>query len=324
MTTSTENAVRDHIVKVNDTFGMPNVPDSLVALGFANDTHPLIPKADENYVFRRENLNRVLDYLDDPYGKGFFVWGHSGTGKTSMVYQVASRLNWPVQAVNGHMKLDFDDLCGCWKMGKDGMEWIYGPLAIAVREGHIFVLNECDRVDPGQLVGLHDVLEGHPLKIAGKGDEFIPVHPNFRIMCTANSPGSGDQTGLYAGVNILDQAFMARFRTVRVHYPSIEVEDELLARKSPDIPSSIRTKMITFANIIRKLFIGDDSSDAQPLTVTMSTRELDLWAHLVLKYRGAPNAYEYALNEVVLERTEPEQQTAILRIAKDVFGDDWS
>ncbi|MEK9722454.1 MAG: AAA family ATPase, partial [Rhodospirillaceae bacterium] len=63
-------------------------------------------------------------------------------------------------------RMEFDDLVGQWKLGKGGeMTWVDGPLTQAMRLGHIFILNDADRADPGQLVGLHDILEGRPLLV---------------------------------------------------------------------------------------------------------------------------------------------------------------
>jgi cobaltochelatase CobS len=50
---------------------------------------------------------------------------------------------------------------------------------------------------------------------------------------------------------------------------------------------------------------------------------LQRWACLALDFKSAPNALEYALERTVLLRAQPEERTAILRIAKDVFGELW-
>ena len=203
------------------------------------------------------------------------------------------------------------------------MEFVYGPLSVAMRDGHLFILNEVDRADPGQLAALHDVLEGHPLVIATNGGEVIHAHQNFRFIVNGNSVGSGDSTGLYQGVNQLDIAFLDRFRMVHVDYPTEDVELMILEKKAPDLPEELRKKMVRVANQIRRLFIGGEET-ATPLTITMSTRTLCRWAKLALAFRNAPNALSYSLNQAFLAKAEPEQRIAIERIAQDIFGTSWS
>jgi cobaltochelatase CobS len=290
---------------------------------FTDDNHFSIPLLDGKYQFRKELLRDVLAFLRDPDGDGFYFFGHYGTGKTSLPYQIAARLNYPVQSYTAHGRMEFDDLVGTWKLVNGTMEFLHGPLAIAMREGHIFILNEIDQADPGQLAGLHDIIEGHPLVIATNGGVVIRAHKDFRFIVNGNSNGTGDSTGLYQGVNQLNIAFMDRFRVVEVGYPSEDIEASILESKSPELPEQIRTNMIAIANKVRRLYIGGEET-ATPLTITMSTRALCRWAKLAVVFRNAPNSLEYALNQSLLAKAEPEQQIAIIEIAKGVFGKTWS
>ena len=92
---------------VAKTFGVQARP-GLEVVGYADDTHPSIPVR-KPYIFRSELLRDVLAYLHDAGGDGMFLTGPTGAGKTSLVTQIASRLNWPVQAVtcHGRMELSF-------------------------------------------------------------------------------------------------------------------------------------------------------------------------------------------------------------------------
>lgn len=313
---------RDQSFSVRDTFNL-DVPAEFKTVGFLDAQNPHLPKRNDDYVFRRETMRDILTFLDDPDGDGMFFAGFMGAGKTTLPYQVATRLNWPVQSFTAHNRMEFDDLVGTWKMVNGSMEFLYGNLAVAMRDGHLFVMNEIDRADPGQLAGLHDVLEGHPLVIATNGGEVIHAHENFRFIATGNSVGSGDSTGLHQGVVPLDIAFMDRFRLVKVDYPTPDIEEAILEKKLPELPEDTRTKMIRVANLIRALFVGGDEV-ATPLTITMSTRTLCRWAKLTVVFRNAPNALSYALNQSLLAKAEPEQAIAIQQIAKDVFGSTWS
>jgi cobaltochelatase CobS len=40
------------------------------------------------------------------------------------------------------------------------MSYVHGSLSQAVRDGHLLILNEIDLMDPSELAGLNDIIEG--------------------------------------------------------------------------------------------------------------------------------------------------------------------
>ncbi len=305
---------------IAQVFGIP-APARMTVEGFADDSYPKIP-VQRDYVFRKEPLRDVLAFLGNPHGDGLYVTGPTGSGKTSLIMQIAARLNWPVHAVTCHGRLELGDLIGQFTLVEGTMIFVHGPLSQSVRDGHVLILNEIDLMDPSELAGLNDILEGQPLVIPQNGGEVIRPHPKFRLVATGNSAGGGDPSGLYQGVLRQNLALLDRFRLIEIGYPEPELEDAVLAKTVPAIPAAIREKMIRVANEVRKLFVGGDEGPGM-LSVTMSTRGLLRWAALTVAFKGAPNALEYALDRALTLRAEPEQRLAIHRIAADVFGDDW-
>jgi cobaltochelatase CobS len=75
--------------------------------------------------------------------------------------------------------------------------------------------------------------------------------------------------------------------------------------------------MIRVANEIRRLFMGE-SHDASAIEITMSTRSLLRWAHLLVAYKGAPIGY--SLDRALTFRAQPETREAILQIVQRHFG----
>ncbi len=312
---------------IGQTFGI-NAPATMTVDGFEDDQHPSIP-AIKNYVFRNEHLRDVLAFIANPFGDALYLTGPTGSGKTSLLCQVASRLNWPVQQVTCHGRLELNDLIGQFMLVSGSMSFVQGPLAQAIRDGHLLILNEIDLMDPAELAGLNDIIEGQPLVIPQNGGEVIKPHPKFRLIATGNSAGQGDQSGLYQCVMQQNLAFLDRFRLMEVGYPEASVEKSILKSVlvSMGIPvdsvmENLTDKMIQVANEIRRLFVGG-TDGAGELSVTMSTRTLVRWTNLMIAYKRAPNALAYSLDRALTLRAEPAQREAIHRIAQDVFGDTW-
>lgn len=310
-----------------DTFNVKGIPDAVTATGFQGQS-PYVPKASPNYQFRKDHLRALWMFLQQPDGDAFYITGPTGSGKTSLVTEYAARVNWPVQQVTAHGRMELQDLAGFYTLQSDGegdtptMRFQYGPLARAMRDGHILLINEIDLMDPSDLAGLNDVLEGRPLVLAANGGEVINPHPAFRVVVTANSRGQGDMTGLYAGIKAMNVASMDRYRMIEVGYPEADVEQALLMKSAPVIPEAILGQMVKIANQIRACFIGADDGSAT-LSVTMSTRTLLRWAKLTqtLSTFGAEKPMSEALEMALLNRCQPEEVEAIKQIARLQLGD---
>ena len=313
----------DIFTNVFDGENVIQMPSSLKILGFSDDKNPAIPKRHDNYVFRREVLRDLLAFLRKPNGDALFITGPTGSGKTSVVNEVCARLNWPVQQITLTNRFEFSELTGHFVLGakKSGsgteMMFQYGPLATAMKFGHVLILNELDLADAGELAGLNDVLEGRPLVLAENAGEIIVPHPMFRVIATANSCGNGDASGRYLGVQQQNLAFLDRFRFMEVGYQEASVEEQLLRKCVPSMKHLI-AGMVRLAGEVRKLF-----ADGR-ISITLSTRTLLRWAQIADDFRNADNPLEYGLTRALLVRAEPEEAKAIVSLCESVFGDAWS
>ena len=67
------------------------------------DKSALVPALDENYIFDEETTTSIL--VGFKFNKKVLIQGLHGTGKSSHIEQVASRLNWPCLRINldGHI-----------------------------------------------------------------------------------------------------------------------------------------------------------------------------------------------------------------------------
>jgi cobaltochelatase CobS len=278
------------------------------------------PKIDTNYIFHGSSRDLIVWFmsLSDP----LYLFGPTGSGKTSLVKQVATRLNYPVFEITGHSRLEYPDMIGHLSVEKGNMIFRYGPLAMAMKYGGVFLLNEIDLLDPSTAAGLNTILDGAPLCIPEKDGELIHPHPNFRFIATANTNGASDENGLYQGTLRQNLAFMDRFQLCEVLYPEQKTEEHLLEKAYPQLPKKIRSKMIELAGEVRKLFIGSSES-LDRIEVTFSTRTLLRWADLTLRFQPLSaqgiQPVNYALDRALAYRASTASRAVLHELVQRIF-----
>ncbi|MEG6506106.1 AAA family ATPase [Nitratidesulfovibrio sp. 1201_IL3209] len=280
------------------------------------------PNIDPDYVFHECSRDIVVWLMDssDP----LYVFGPTGSGKTSAIKQLAARLNYPVFDVTGHGRLEFPDLVGHLSVRDGSMEFQYGPLALAMRHGGILLLNEIDLLEPATATGFNGILDGEPLCIPENGGEIITPHPMFRFAATANTNGGSDDTGLYQGTLRQNLALLDRFWLCEMPYPAPEAEMALLERRAPMLPKDIRTRMVDYANEVRRLFMGENGTTyGHSIEVTFSTRTLLRWADLTIRFqplaRQGIQPLTYAFDRALGFKASKDTRTTLHELAQRLF-----
>lgn len=242
--------------------------------------------------------------------------GEAGTGKTSMITQLAARINQPVLRVNLNGETRMADFIGRMNVvnGEKGSitEWVDGILPTAMRHGYWLILDEVDFAQPEILSLLHPVLEQNGTLVVkeNKGEE-IKAHPNFRLFGTSNSVGSMAHRGdTYAGTQTMNEAFMDRWHLVTVPNMDEKTEVKVLREKVPSLQNKFAKRIVQFANMIRK------GKEGNVVNMTFSTRRVIQWGEKVALYRNAAKGAE----AVFLEKVSPEDKAVLLKNIALVFG----
>ncbi|MDR2198371.1 MAG: CbbQ/NirQ/NorQ/GpvN family protein [Deltaproteobacteria bacterium] len=282
------------------------------------------PATNPNYLFPDQSGDLIVWSLDnhDP----LYIFGPQGSGKSCLVKELASRLNYPVFELTGHSRLEFPELAGHLSVKDGQMFFQYGPLSLAMKFGGLFLLNEIDLLDPSTAAVLNWILDGFPLCIPENGGELITPSPMFRFAATANTNGSSDETGLCHGTLRQNSAFVDRFWLCETGYPKADREVAPLAKIAPALPSALLSKMVEFASEVRKLFRGSGSESRAEnlLDVAFSTRTLIRWARLAIKFRPpvkqGVSPINYALDRTLAFRASSESEAFLHELSQRFFN----
>ena len=158
----------------------------------------------------KELIEEIKETLDHPLNIQKSEWlmlvADAGAGKTQISIEYASQKDTDYILQQGHAQLTVDDLLG-YKSITDGT---YFPslLRDAVENGKIFILDEIDACNPNTLLALNSLKN----KRFQFPDKIVDIHPNFRLIATANTLEYSD---VYNGRSKLDKATITRFKIIK-------------------------------------------------------------------------------------------------------------
>ena len=281
--------VPDMKVSVRQVFGLD--VDLDVPAFSAPDEH--VPDLDPDYVFDRETTLAILAGF--AHNRRVLVAGYHGTGKSTHIEQIASRLNWPCVRVNLDSHISRIDLVGkdaiVLKEGQQVTEFRDGILPWALQRNVALCFDEYDAGRPDVMFVIQRVLE-----VSGKltlldQNKVIRAHPAFRLFATANTVGLGDTTGLYHGTQQINQGQMDRWSIVTtLNYLPHDKEVDIVCAKARQYRTpegrDIASKMVRVADLTRSAFInGDISTVMSPRTVITWAENAEIFGDIGLAFR---------------------------------------
>src|SRR5665213_2719968 len=268
--------VPDKRVSAREMFG---VDSAMMVPAFSHrDSH--VPDLDEAYRFDPQTTLAICAGL--AFNRRVMIQGYHGTGKSTHIEQVASRLNWPMIRVNLDSHVSRIDLVGkdaiVLKDGKQVTEFREGMLPWCLQRPMALVFDEYDAGRPDVMFVIQRVLEAQGKLTLLDQNRVIRPNPYFRLFSTTNTIGLGDTTGLYHGTQQINQGQMDRWSIVTtLNYLAHDVEGEIVLAKSPPSYNNAEGKktisaMVRVADMTRNAFINGD------LSTVMSPRTVMTWA----------------------------------------------
>ncbi len=265
----------DITISVRQTFGVDS--DMEVPAFSIGEDH--VPDIDEAYHFDRDTTLAILAGF--AYNRRVMIQGYHGTGKSTHIEQVAARLNWPCIRINLDGHISRIDLVGkdaiVLKDGKQVTEFREGMLPWALQNPTALVFDEYDAGRPDVMFVIQRILESNGKLTLLDQNKIMTPHAYFRLFSTTNTVGLGDTTGLYHGVQQINQGQMDRWNIVStLNYLPHEDELKIVLSKVPSHNTEKGRKiidaMIELADLTRSGFMNGD------ISTVMSPRTVITWA----------------------------------------------
>ena len=168
--------------------------------------------------------------------------------------------------------------------------WKDGPVIQAMKHGAVLVLDEIDQARTS-IMALQTIAQGKSYYIK-KTNEIVEPQPGFTIVATSNTKGNGENTDMFAGAQIMNQAFIERFAIfLNQQYPDAKTETRILSKLFDDeVNKPFIQKLIKVAKATREVM------DEGQVEHCLTTRRL---AQIVENYNIFQDercAFEMAVN----------------------------
>ena len=275
-------------ISVRQTFGI----DSELEVPAYSQSSEHVPRMDDAYRFDQDTTLAILAGF--AYNRRVLIQGYHGTGKSTHIEQVASRLNWPCIRVNLDSHISRIDLVGkdaiVLRDGQQVTEFREGILPWAYQHATALVFDEYDAGRPDVMFVIQRILEAEGRLTLLDQSRVLHPHPSFRLFATTNTVGLGDTTGLYHGTQQINQGQMDRWNIVAtLNYLGHDAEVEIVLAKVPAYDSDegrqTISAMVALADLTRSGFMNGDVS------TVMSPRTVITWAENAQLFGGIGFAF---------------------------------
>ena len=272
-----ENLHNIKFTKSNSSKILFKIQDN-IEINSATERFGLVPEKDKDYIFDNDTTKASIMGLK--YNKRVLIQGFHGTGKSTHIEQVASRLNWPCVRINLDGHISKIDLLGkdtiVLEKDKQITKFQEGILPWSIQNPVILVFDEYDAGRPEVMFVIQRILESSGKLTLLDQNKIIEPHKYFRIFATSNTIGLGDSAGIYHGTQQINQGQIDRWNIVTtLNYLNPKIEEKIVKSKLsvvPDNHKDLIAKMVRLANLTRDGFKNND------ISTLMSPRTTITWA----------------------------------------------
>ena len=278
-----------------------------------------VPEIDQSYQFDYDTTRTILAGF--AYNRRVMIQGYHGTGKSTHIEQIAARLNWPCIRINLDSHISRIDLIGkdaiTLQEGKQVTEFREGLLPWSLQHPIALVFDEYDAGRPDVMFVIQRILEASGKLTLLDQNRVIHPHSAFRLFATSNTVGLGDTTGMYHGIQQINQGQMDRWNIVTtLNYLPADQELNIISAKFPDMNNDsgreTLERMIRLAGLTRKGFIqGELSTLMSPRTVISWTENTSIF-----------NDISYAFKVSFLNKCDDVERPTVKEYFQRCFGKD--
>ncbi len=216
-----------------------------------------LPQGDEVELFEAAYENKLPVMLNGP----------TGCGKTRLIEYMAWKLKRPLYTVACHDDLSANDLIGRYLIKGDEVEWIDGPLLMAVNNGGISYLDEIVEARKDVTVVIHPLTDHRRYLPVEKRGKIFHAPKDFMLVISYNP-------NYQSVLKELKPSTKQRFVSINLGWPDEELETRIVQQEA-GVDEDIAGRLVKSANKIRNLV-------HQGLEEGVSTREL-VYAGLLLR-----------------------------------------
>ncbi len=220
-----------------------------------------LPQGNEVALFEAAYKNKLPIMLKGP----------TGSGKTRLVEHMSWKLGRPLYTVACHDDLSGNDLTGRYIIKGDDVEWIDGPLLMAVKNGGIVYLDEVVEARKDTIVVIHPLTDYRRYLLVEKLGKIFYAPDDFMLVISYNP-------GYQSVLKELKQSTRQRFVSIDLGWPGEDLETQIVLQET-GVEQDTAKRLVKAANKIRNLV-------HQGLEEGVSTREL-VYAGILLK-SGVP------------------------------------
>lgn len=274
---------------------MPEAPNAEILENgnFKIEHEPFyLPQGEEIELFEAAYRNRLPVMLVGP----------TGSGKTRLVEHMAWKLDRPLYTVACHSDLSAGDLTGRYIIKGNEVQWIDGPLSMAVKSGGISYLDEVVEARKDVSVVIHPLTDHRRYMVVEKLGRIYKAPDTFMLIVSYNP-------NYQSILKELKPSTRQRFLSIHLDWPNAELEARIIHREA-GVEHEVAEKLVKAAGKIRNLV-------HQGLEEGVSTREL-VYAATLLK-SGVSRRAALSATMVTSLTYDQDLKSSILEVLKNYF-----